>query len=170
MTLSALTAQSVVQGRQHRPYWKLSEMQMPRPHPREPGPTYTEAAGLQRGVWMGNHGDSVLGASLHCHMSRMSQVVCPDTYLWTNVYLSKYAAMTATTSPPSLILFSVLNSPGFFSLHEALHLVPTWTNSAGDSSPVAMPSLSTRTSDSVLSGETTRLSLGASIFSIPWTL
>lgn len=58
-------------------------------------------------------------------MSGMLQVVCPDNYLWTNVYFSKYAA--TMTSPPSLILFSVLSSPGFFSLHEALHLVSRCT-------------------------------------------
>ena len=62
---------------------------MPRPHPRQLGPTYIEAAGLKRGVWMGSHGDSVLGASLHRHMSGLSQVVCPDTYLRTNVCFSK---------------------------------------------------------------------------------
>lgn len=170
MTLSALTAHSVVQGRQHRPYWKLSEMQMPRPHPREPGPTYTEAAGLQRGVWMGNHGDSVLGASLHCHMSRMSQVVCPDAYLWTNVYFSKYVATTATTSPPSLFCSLPSILLGSSASTRLLILFQHGQTSAGDSGPVAMPSLSTRTSDSVLSRGTTRLSLGASIFSIPWTL
>ena len=83
--LSAHPAHSVVQGQQHWPRWKLSEMQMPGPNPGELGPTYTEATGLKRAVWM-----EVTGILSWGHLST---VTCQE--------FPKLSALMPTSGPTS---------------------------------------------------------------------